>query len=237
MSLRFFPFEKLPSILKMIQFTFRLLEFSSFFFALVAATNYALIIKNFNIRDVLVLSLLVILLVVPLKKNLDYDRVWSEDKLWPAVRVTENTGRVHAGCATFEYLPSKAYNNLDYIKQRENRTYILSGNAIIENEQKNGTNMTFDVSNIDENTVIELPYIYYLGYKVEVEKDGENIEKVDTFESDNGFVAINIPETAEKVTIKYTGTILMRISYIISIVTFVGMICYLIIRNIRGRPI
>ena len=72
LSLRFFPFEKLPSILKMIQFTFRLLEFSSFFFAFVSAVNYALIIKNFNMKDVLVLGLIVFLLVIPLKKNLNF---------------------------------------------------------------------------------------------------------------------------------------------------------------------
>lgn len=136
LSLRFFPFEKMPAVLKMIQFTFRLLEFSSFFFALVVATNYSLAIKNFRLRDVLALSLLIVLLVVPYKNNLNYEKSWTEDKLWPAVEVNENTGRVHAGCATFEYLPSKAYNNLDYIKNRENRVYILSGNATIENEQK-----------------------------------------------------------------------------------------------------
>ena len=227
MSLRFFPFEKMPSILKMIQFTFRLLEFSSFFLAFVAAINYALLIKNFNMKDVLVLSLLAILLVVPLKKNLNYEKEWSEEKLWPAVKVTENTGRVHAGCATFEYLPSKAYNNLDYIKQRENRAYILSGNAIIENEEKNGTNMTFDVSDIKENTVIELPYIYYLGYTVKLINENGEMQNIDTLESDNGFVAINLSEEMNgKIEISYTGTILMKISYVVSFVTLISLIIW-----------
>lgn len=168
MSLRFFPFEKMPAVLKMIQFTFRLLEFSSFFFAFVAGTNYALLIKNFGMRDVLLLCFIVFLLVIPLNKNLNFDKKWSEDKLWPAVGVTEMTGRVHAGCATFEYLPSKAFNNLDYIKNRKNRVYVLKGNATIENEQKNGSNMEFSVSDVEADTIIELPYIYYLGYDVEI---------------------------------------------------------------------
>ena len=229
LSLRIFPFEKMPAVLKMIQFTFRLLEFSSFFFAFVASINYSLIIKNFRLRDVLVLSLLIVLLLIPYKNNLNYEKEWSEDKLWPAVEVNENTGRVHAGCATFEYLPSKAYNNLDYIKNRENRVYILSGNATIENEQKDGTNMTFDISNVEADTIIELPYIYYLGYEVEVAKHDGQTEKVETFESDNGFVAINVPETATKVTVKYTGTMLMKATYILSAVTLVGVILYLVI--------
>ena len=233
LSLKFFPFEKLPSILKMIQFTFRLLEFSSFFFAFVVAINYSLIIKNFGMKDALVLSLITVLLVVPLKKNLDFDKEWTEEKLWPAVRVTENTGRVHAGCATFEYLPSKAFENLDYIKHRSNATYVLNGTATIGNEVKNGTNMNLDISNVTENTVIELPYIYYLGYSVEIQKSDGNIEKIDTFESDNGFVAINLEEGTEgKIEVEYTGTILMRLSYMISIATFFILIICLVFSKI-----
>ncbi len=224
MSLRFFPFEKLPAILKMIQFTFRLLEFSSFFFAFVAATNYSLLIKNFKAKDVFVLGLITLLLIVPLKKNLDYDKTWSEEKLWPAFEVNDYTGRIHAGCATFEYLPSKAFNNLDYIKHRENRVYVLSGNAVVENEEKDGTNMEFTVSNMEENTVIELPYIFYLGYGGEITNTTGETMKIDTFESDNGFVAVNLPETAIKVNVQYEGTVLMKVSYMISFATVIGII-------------
>ena len=218
MSLSFFPFEKLPGFMKMIQFTFRLLEFSSFFFAFIPAINYSLVIKNFDMKDVFVLSLIAFLLIVPLKKNLNNEKLWTEDKLWPAVEVNENTGRVHAGCATFEYLPSKAFNNLDYIKNRENRVYVLNGNVVIENEEKDGTNMEFTVSNTEENAVIELPYIFYLGYKVEITNEAGETLKIDTFESDNGFVAVNLPITTEKVTVEYEGTMLMRITYLISLV-------------------
>ena len=221
MSLKIFPFEKLPSILKMIQFTFRLLEFSSFFLAFVAATNCYLLIKNFNMRDVFVLGVIAVLLVVPLNKNLNYKKSWSETNLWPAVEVNDNTGRVHAGCATFEYLPSKAFDNLEYIKHRENNVYVLSGNAIIENEKKNGTNMEFTVSNIEENTVIELPYIYYLGYNVKITDNNGEIKQIDTFESDNGFVAIKLAETALKVNVKYEGTLFMKITYAVSFITLI----------------
>ena len=224
-SLRFFPFEKLPSILKMIQFTFRLLEFSSFFLAFVVATNYSILIKNFNMRDVLILSLIVILLVLPITNNFNYQKKWSEDKLWPAVKVTENTGRVHAGCATFEYLPSKAYNNLDYIKHRENSVYLLNGNATIEDEEKKGTNMTFIITNVEENTIVELPYIYYLGYSVELINENGEEQNIATFESDNGFVAINLSEgMSGNIEIKYTGTILMKVSYAISLGTLLILI-------------
>ena len=176
-------------------------------------------------RDVLILSLIVILLVLPITNNFNYQKKWSEDKLWPAVKVTENTGRVHAGCATFEYLPSKAYNNLDYIKHRENSVYLLNGNATIEAEEKKGTNMTFIITNVEENTIVELPYIYYLGYSVELINENGEEQNIATFESDNGFVAINLSEgMSGNIEIKYTGTILMKVSYAISLGTLLILI-------------
>lgn len=236
MSLNFFPFEKMPAILKMIQFTFRLLEFSSFFFAVLAGINYSLVIKNFKLRDILILCFVTILLLMPAYNNcVGFGKQWSEDKLWPAVEVNENTGRVHAGCATFEYLPSKAYENLDYIKTREKRVYVLSGSATIENEEKNGTKMTFNLSNIEKNTTLELPYIYYLGYNIQIEQNGQTLT-LETFESSNGFVAVNLPNTESgKITVKYTGTTIMQISYIVSIVTFVSIMVCLIVIKIKSK--
>ena len=322
MSLRIFPFEKMPSILKMLQFTFRLLEFSSFFFAVISGINYSLVIKDFKLRDVLVLGIISYLLIVPLFFKFNYDKQWTEEKLWPAVGVNENTGRVHAGCATFEYLPSKAFEHLDYIKTRKNRVYVLeedgtyklpisSQNAlqdslqgslqdssedslqnsskdimlennkaiIIENEEKNGTKLSFSVRKIDDEEVtnlnnlntlnnlkvsngsnnsnnssniveteknenqnkkkesehldtqngitLELPYIYYLGYTVKIDTNGK-IQKLETFESENGFVAICLPNSIFSmgdevtVTVEYTATTLMEITYIVSILSVLG---------------
>ena len=236
LSLRFFPFEKLPAVLKMIQFTFRLLEFSTFFFAFIAAINYSLVVKDFKMKDVAVLSLIAFLLIVPLKKNLNYEKRWSEEALWPSVEVNENTGRVHAGCATFEYLPSKAFDNLDYIKSRENRAYVIRGSATIDNEEKNGTSMSFEFSKVSGIATIELPYTYYLGYQVEVEDNNGNIQKLETFESDNGFVAFELTDVQEGIVrVKYTGTALMITSYVISIVTFAGVIISLIVIKILAH--
>lgn len=136
MTLKWFPFEKLPSILKMLQFSYRMLEFEVFFLSFAVAVNYATLIKNFNVKDVLVLTLLAFLLVVPLTKCLSYKENINENEKWPAVRVTQRTGRVHAGCASFEYLPSKAFEHLEYIKIREDKVYVLKGNAQVLNEAK-----------------------------------------------------------------------------------------------------
>lgn len=290
-SLRFFPFEKLPAILKMLQFTFRLLEFSSFFFAVIAGINYSLAIKNFKLRDVLILGTISFLLVIPMYSKINFNKQKKEEELWKTVKVDNTTGRVHAGCASFEYLPSKAFENLDYIKTRENRVYVLeedgnyvlpeaNGKIIIENEEKDGTNLNFNIkisttaNEVDNaeslDTVngitLELPYIYYLGYNVEMKisktnDDGtttEEITSIETFESENGFVAIKLPSeilktyeidektklnnqensdhstqavktteehtTSITITTKYTGTTLMKITYIVSILSAIGAV-------------
>lgn len=230
MTLKIFPFEKLPSILKMLQFSFRMLEFSSFFLSVLIAINYSVVIKNFNIKDVIVISVIAVLLIVPLKKNLYYRENINESSLWPAVKVTENTGRVHAGCATFEYLPSKAFDNLDYIKTREDRTYILAGSGEILIEEKQGTNMAVEFSNIDKDTIVELPYVYYLGYRIMLDNNGE-VKEIEYYESDNGFVAIRISEDIAngKIIVKYEGTNLMKASMAVSIlgITFIVLyVCY-----------
>jgi len=226
MTLKWFPFEKLPEILTMLQFTFRMLEFSSFFLTIVVAINYSLVIKNFDMKDVIVISTITILLVIPLKKNLSYRYNLTEDMLWPAVSVDEKTNRVHAGCASFEYLPSKAFENLDYIKTREDKIYILSGNCNIVEEEKDGTNMNIQLSNVKDNTVIELPYIYYLGYTVRLESNN-NIETLEISESNNGFVQVKLKAINDaRLIVEYTGTALMKASIIISILAFTVMIIY-----------
>jgi len=227
LTLKFFPFEKLPGIFTMLQFTFRMLEFSSFFLTTIVAINYSIVIKNFNMKDVFVIIIILILATCPLTVNLRYKDNIKEESLWPATKVTENTKRVHAGCASFEYLPSKAFENLDYIKTREDKIYIISGHCQIVSEQKDGINMQIQIANATENTVLELPYIYYLGYKVTLETDTEKINFI-PYESEKGFVSIELDKDISEGTIivKYFGTNVMIISAIISIIGVAILIIY-----------
>lgn len=238
MTLRWFPFERLPAILKMLQFSFRMLEFSSFFLAIVASINFGVLIQNFKGKDVTVLTTIILLLLVPtVLRNIPFEeKVREESTLWPAIRVTENTKRVHAGCASFEYLPSKAFQHLDYIKTREDDAIVLKGNAQISYQEKNGNKMQFKIANVEKGTIIELPYIYYLGYEVNLKTDTLE-KKIEISESSNGFIQISFQEeiTEAEVSIFYSGTIVMKISMIISILGFSGMVLYACNRKIKMK--
>lgn len=247
MTLTFFPFEKLPSIFKMIQFTFRLYEFTALFFAFVAGINYGIIIKNFKIFDVIVLAVISTLLLIPYKSKLEYELSTNEDRLIEGVRVTENTGRVHAGMASMEYLPSKAFKVLNtYIANRKDEPIITNGEAEILNYSKNRTNLEFELTNMkskqeadnknnktEAGLTIELPYIYYLGYRVYA-----NDSEIEYAESDNGFVQIKINpalyEQNVKINMKYTGTNEMIVASVISIVSAMIIVISEIILNMKN---
>lgn len=219
MTLTIFPFEKLPKALTMLQFTFRLFTFTSFFFAFVVATNFAILIKNFKTLDIVVLLTISILLLVPYKSKLDFNLKDNEERLINGVRITENTGRVHAGMASMEYLPTKAFKNLKYIANRKDEVIVLDNNeAVISDYTKQASNMNCKISNINKETTIELPYIYYLGYRVYA--DGQEIKYT---ESDNGFIQINIAKDSQ-IKVKYLGTNEMLISYAVSIISFATII-------------
>lgn len=217
MTLSIFPFEHLPSILKMLQFSFRLLEFSSFFFAFVAAVNLKMLIKKLRYKDITIITILLMLTTTFFMPHLHFLNNIDEEKLWPSVPVTQNTGRVHAGCASFEYLPSKAFENRSYIEKRNNEVLILQGNAQIQEQQKSNLNLTCNLSYVLEETKLELPYIYYLGYEVTLENNGKT-QKLKTYETENGFVGVTVPVLENgKIEVNYKGTPLMKISATVSI--------------------
>lgn len=219
MTLSIFPFEKLPQALTMLQFTFRLFTFTSFFFAFVVATNFAILIKNFKTLDIVVLLTISILLLVPYKSKLDFNLKDNEERLINGVRITETTGRVHAGMASMEYLPTKAFKNLKYIANRKDEVIVLDNNeAVISDYTKQASNMNCKISNINKETTIELPYIYYLGYRVYA-----NGQEITYTESDNGFIQINIAKDSQ-IKVKYLGTNEMLISYAVSIISFATII-------------
>lgn len=226
MTLNIFPFEHLPATLKMLQFSFRLLEFSSFFFAFVVAVNIKILIKEFNYKDIFIITGILILTTLSFVSHLHFkEENIDESKLWPAVAVTENTGRVHAGCASFEYLPCKAFENRKYIEQRSDDVIVINGTANIENKQKNGTKLSCDISNVTEETEIELPYIYYLGYNVKLENNDQK-KTLKTFENENGFVGVKVSDVEEgTLKVEYTGTPIMHISRFISIIGVGLVIC------------
>lgn len=92
--------------------------------------------------------------------------------------------------------------------------------------------MSFDVDDAKENTIIELPYFYYLGYQVTLTKEDGTSKKIKTTESQNGFVQIILENNDNgKINVEYHATTIEIISYIISIISLICFIIYIIIEK------
>ena len=239
MTLNCFPFEKLPSIFTMMQFSFRMLEFGGFFLIVIASTAIGINFEKYNIYTTLCLLCISVLTLIPNLSGLEYGSYISEEDLINGIRVTSSTGRVHAGCASFEYLPSKAFKNRKYIEERSNLPIILNANNIeIKDFNKNGTNCSFHIESSENDAKelqVELPYIYYIGYNVEYVDDSGDVHKIDNYESDNGFVCVNVPNNNITINVKYTGTILMKIAYAISILSVCILLGIFVIKKFVNR--
>lgn len=233
MMLKIFPFEYLPNLFKMIQFVWRILIFASFFLSVTSGIAISKFIEKSNKGAFVFVAVFVICtsFLITISKQITKEPFNEKDYLNP-IPVNSETLRVHAGCATFEYLPTKAFNNLDYIKTRTSGAVILQGNANIINENKNRTKMNFEIENASNDLEIELPYIYYLGYRAYITDEFSNTKELEIKESNNGFCMINILNTEKgAVQIRYEGTTLMKVSYALSLIGIIALVAYVVYLN------
>ena len=128
-------------------------------------------------------------------------------------------------------MPVKAFYNIEYINNRTQQPIILSGDASINDFEKNQDTgkATFKIG-IITTSEIELPYIYYPSYRI----TDENNKNIDFTESNNGFIQIKLNKSTN-VTIEPRMTKIEEISYIISIIGIISLIINIIISNKKER--
>ena len=92
---------------------------------------------------------------------------------------------------------------------------------------KKGLEMSFDLK-CEEDSTIELPYIYYPGYEVKSENN-----RFETFESEKGFVAIKVNKGFdERIELRYTNELFVT-PMIIGGITIGGCICLYLLEKKR----
>lgn len=218
MATTIFPWEWFPKVPSVIEFPWRFLLVSTFTLSIIAGINIYKSISNLKLETMYILILVILIYSGDYITNLvKYDTEFDVSYLYSNNKLDGNQ------CAAYEYLPVKAKDNFEYIGKRTDGVIVLSGNATVKDEEKNGSNMNFVVEGDNLDTALELPYIYYLGYNIYV-----NGEKVEYTESDNGFIMINVAlNGTSTVEINYTGTKLEKITFIISVVSSIGFVAYI----------
>lgn len=233
MCTKYFPWKYLPEQFLIIQFPWRMMTFVSFFFSIICAINIYAVIKKFNIKDVIVISIisiiytLIFVFVMPL--NDDITDISSYDNIG---KFTGKDKEVVIGCGKGEYLPLAAYENRFYIATREDTIYVLEGKATITEEVKDASSYCAKIETYDSDyTIFEFPFIYYPGY--EIRFDGIYIQG---FETKNGFLGCAIWKNDDgDLTVDYTGTKITHISSFISIISFIGLIGYTIYGSLKDK--
>ena len=273
MVTKLFPWIIMPNILTTLQFAWRMLAFFEFALSIICAINLYYFVdiickksnknskntkvhtKTENLYNMLLLFAIIVIITSMMK--IDYNYSYEKEKfLTDEEYETKINEKNSIWSINREYLPEKVdvkELGKSYLDYREDKVYVLEGNATIINEKKKDLQLEFDIENYKANTILELPYVYYLGYKVTIEQkdneiktkmtntynetrivkiDKKSTENIRTLESNNGMLAIKLDENIESahITVKYTGTTIEKVAYVISaisIITFIGYVIYI----------
>lgn len=199
-----FPWEYTPSILQTLQFPWRLslyLMFGGILFSGVAINNFK-DKRYFN----LVCGILIIFALGSLYYYMGHPDAEKID--------LDNIDYVRGMGNEKEYLPVKAENlYYDFV--------VHSGYGEFNITEDDVPLLVFD-ANVDEKCIVELPRIYYPGYKLEY--NGEDIELQ---EGENGYIQACIYNSGTY-TLTYEKTFIMKLSWMITLVTFVVIVIVIV---------
>lgn len=213
-------------ILDVIQYPWRLLSFSVIFISILAGYIIKEIIKTDNkYLLLLIIIFFSMLFVLFIGSKAKFAKTLNKDFNFFEQQITENDDY---GSFSFslgyahEYLPKET--SVDVIKAKNNNVEIIKGNANVEKFIIDNNVIYLDIEILEENTSIEIPRIYYMGYSVLVDGESNNY-----YIGDSGFINLDINSTGKhNIIIKYTGTMLYVIIDYIAIFIFIIYILYIL---------
>lgn len=227
-----FPWQIMPDFMCTLQYPWRLLGFAYFFFVPVCALNIYYLINSIRkewVRNLLYSLIIIVLSIFTVFELSKYKETNTTQDYEYENNVKANP-EIHYFSINRDNLPIKAlFEQRDYLAERTDNVYVLSGRAEIANENKFALHIDFEISNATKDTELELPYFFYPGFTVTLTYQDKEVI-LDTAESDKGFLKVVLPEDVEegKITCDYTGTTLEKVSYVISAISVVGFVIYVI---------
>lgn len=230
-STKYCPWFIFPNFLCKLQYPWRMLTFFAFFISFVVGVNIYVLLKTLFSKDITRLTIAVLLIItilaytMPILLQYETDNVLIDKEQETAV--LKNPYISHFSINR-EYLPIKALLiQRTYLEEKEDRIYILEGNAQILAENKQNLTDTAIIKEGTKNSIIEFPFFYYPGYKIMIEQNGQK-EELGTIETDNGFVGTVLTKDVveAKITVEYKGTTITYVSYIVSFISFIIFVIY-----------
>ncbi|MBQ3352565.1 hypothetical protein IJG91_02840 [Candidatus Saccharibacteria bacterium] len=218
-----FSWRGLPNTLLMLQFPWRLLTFVGLGSAIIIGFIVAKF-KNTNVDTVIIILIAISGLFGIARVN-----TFAQENLKAAVPAGELH---HTSSIIIDYLPTAnpaTHTNTFINDYPSHDVLVAKGNAKISDITNRVPDMSFTVSDVDGETTLTLPRIYYLGYKIEAKYPDGSEEELPYLMSELGFIDITINKNAE-IKVTYPGTRIQRVSYWVSgitIIAFTGFCIYL----------
>lgn len=215
LSTKYVPWKFLPKVFLFLR-PWKLMEFVCLFFSFVCGMNMYVLIKKFNLKDVLIISVISMMYLVALIRFIPFEDSIKNISEYKLGIISGKENEFVKGMEYLAYLPEKAFNNRFYIATRDDTIHILEGEADISNVTKVGTKLSADIVAKGNSNKFELPFIYYPGY--EIRYDGMITKG---YETENGFLGVELKKDEGKIEVDYLGTKEMKIGTIISILGLV----------------
>lgn len=215
LSLSIFPWEHMPSFLQMIQFPSRLLIFTILGISMLAGFGILYFPKGQEKLVVVIFTIIIVYLgmsSIP-TDNVTFPNVPNDLDLW-------GMGAQH------EYLPVKTLKNEDYLKNRKHEIYLKKGTAKTEIIEERIPILKANIELTSKEVTLELPRIYYLGYRILLKKDDDTVKNINYKENSNGFIEIKLKDSG-LLEVDYPGTLINRIANISSVLTLFGCFIWL----------
>ena len=227
-----FPWRFMPDILCTLQYPWRLLGFAFFFFAPVCAMNIYYLLNSINKKWLKAIAWLLAIAIIAGFTVMELNQYPTDDTSLDDKyeKTNKENPQIDYFAINRDNMPWKALSNqFGYLEDRKDNTEVISGNVDIVSENKEALHLEIEIKNAKKDTKLELPYLFYPGYTITLEYNGKTTE-IDYYESEYGFVAINLPEDIEtgKITVDYTATVLEKTAYAISAISIVGFIVYVV---------
>ncbi|MCR4922583.1 MAG: YfhO family protein [Lachnospiraceae bacterium] len=229
-----FPWQRLERFLSFIQFPWRFFIMSSVLFSMAAGIILYVISRRFA-RDshdipmesgvcVIVLIMCAIAAYANLSQNdqgyYDYSDDYYDYKPY--------TANVIGG----EWLPDTVLSKETLVSESERLT-AADGSLIDFKRVKNTIEAEID----RDSDFIDIPFIYYKGYEAFLEEGGKLTKLSISNEGNNGFIRAKLePGMRGKLTVRYAGTTAQLISKLLTLISMLIFIIYLILsyRNKKG---
>jgi hypothetical protein len=233
MCTKYCPWFIIPDFFCKLQYPWRMMGFFILFMSFITGVNLYILLKYLLEKDITRLLIVTIVIVasvlytIPILMQYKTNNEGLDEQY--EYNIIQNP-YIHYFSINRDYLPKKAILlQTTYLYEKECRIYVLQGNAEITDEEMNNLTYTATIQNCSKDTIIEIPFFYYPGYKIVLENNGEII-KLDAVESENGFVSAVINQDIDeaKLTVEYHPTTITYVSYVVSFIAVIIFVMYVI---------